>query len=62
MKVKISTDSTCDLPREFVERYDIGVLPLYIIRDGVSLKASTSRHRTCTNTPSAPASCAAPQP
>ena len=38
MKVKISTDSTCDLPREFIERYDIGVLPLYIIRDGVSLR------------------------
>ena len=38
MKVKISTDITCDLPREFIERYDIGVLPLYIIRDGVSLR------------------------
>ncbi len=38
MKVKISTDSTCDLPREFIERYNIGVLPLYIIRDGVSLR------------------------
>ena len=38
MKVKISTDSTCDLPREFIERYDIGVLPMYIIRDGVSLR------------------------
>ena len=38
MKVKISADSTCDLPREFVERYDIGVLPMYIVRDGVSLR------------------------
>ena len=38
MKVKISTDSTCDLPREFIERYDIGVLPMYIVRDGVSLR------------------------
>ena len=38
MKVKISTDSTCDLPREFIERYNIGVLPMYIVRDGVSLR------------------------
>ena len=38
MKVKISTDSTCDLPRELLERWDIGVLPLYIIRDGVALR------------------------
>ena len=38
MKVKISTDSTCDLPREFIERYGIGVLPMYIIRDGVALR------------------------
>ena len=38
MKVKISTDSTCDLPKEFIERYDIGVLPMYIVRDGVSLR------------------------
>ena len=38
MKVKISTDSTCDLPREFIERYNIGVLPMYIVQDGVSLR------------------------
>lgn len=38
MRVKISTDSTCDLPKELVEKYDIGVMPLYIIRDGKSLR------------------------
>ena len=38
VKVKITADSTCDLPREFIERYGIGVLPMYIIRDGVALR------------------------
>ncbi|MDR2357404.1 MAG: DegV family protein [Oscillospiraceae bacterium] len=38
MKVKISADSTCDLPRELVEKYDIGIIPLYIVRDGESYK------------------------
>ena len=38
MKIKISTDSTCDLPAELIAEHDIGVLPLYIIRDGVALR------------------------
>ncbi len=37
MKIKITCDSTCDLSAELYERYDIGVLPLHIIKDGVSL-------------------------
>lgn len=37
MKIKISTDSTCDLPSELIAAHDIGVLPLYIIRDGEAL-------------------------
>ena len=37
MNIKISADSTCDLSRELVERYAIGITPLYIIRDGQSL-------------------------
>ena len=37
MNIKISADSTCDLSRELVERYAIGIAPLYIIRDGQSL-------------------------
>ena len=28
--VKIISDSTCDLSRELVEKYDIDILPLYI--------------------------------
>lgn len=37
MNIKISADSTCDLSQELVERYAIGIAPLYIIRDGQSL-------------------------
>ena len=37
MNIKISADSTCDLSPELVERYRIGIAPLYIVRDGQSL-------------------------
>jgi len=33
MRVKITADSTCDLPPETIERYNIGLTPLYIIMD-----------------------------
>jgi len=33
MRVKITADSTCDLPADIVERYNIGLAPLYIIKD-----------------------------
>ena len=32
--IKITTDSTCDLPRELLERYNITVTPLGIIKAG----------------------------
>ena len=41
MKVKITSDSTCDLSQELIDQYDIGILPLLItfgektFRDGV---------------------------
>lgn len=38
MKIKISADSTCDLSPELVERYDIGIVPLCVMRDGVPYK------------------------
>lgn len=38
MKIKISTDSTCDLPSELISAHDIGVMPLYIIRDEEALR------------------------
>ncbi|MDR2591075.1 MAG: DegV family protein [Oscillospiraceae bacterium] len=33
MKVKITADSTCDLPQDIIEKYNIGITPLYIIMD-----------------------------
>ena len=33
MRVKISADSTCDLPIDIIEDYNIGITPLYIIKD-----------------------------
>ena len=43
MPVRIITDSTADLPKELIEKYDIGVAPLMVnfqdgtYRDGVDL-------------------------
>lgn len=36
MKIKILSDSTCDLSTELLEKYDISVLPLTVIKDGNS--------------------------
>lgn len=37
MKIKITADSTCDLPISQLEKYNISVCPLNIIKDGESL-------------------------
>ncbi len=34
MKIKITSDSTCDLSSELAERLNVGIVPLYIIKDG----------------------------
>ena len=34
MKIKITADSTCDLSPELLERYDITLIPLTVIKDG----------------------------
>jgi len=36
MKIKIMSDSTCDLSAELIEKNDITILPLTIIKDGKS--------------------------
>ena len=38
MRTKITADSTCDLPPEIISRYDIGIVPLYIIKDEIPYK------------------------
>lgn len=34
MKIKILSDSTCDLSQELLEKYDISLMPLTVIKDG----------------------------
>lgn len=34
MKIKIISDSTCDLSKELVEKYNIAIVPLTVIKDG----------------------------
>lgn len=33
-KIKILSDSTCDLPKDILKKYDIGILPLFVNLDG----------------------------
>ena len=34
MRIKITADSTCDLPKSLLEKYDITLSPLTVIKDG----------------------------
>lgn len=36
MNIKILSDSTCDLSQELVEKFNIGIIPLIVIKDGQS--------------------------
>lgn len=38
MRIKISSDSTCDLTEELVQQYDIDIIPLYVTKGGQSYK------------------------
>lgn len=38
MKIKILSDSTCDLPRELLAKYDISLFPLTVVKNDVSYK------------------------
>ncbi|MDE6441466.1 MAG: DegV family protein [Clostridia bacterium] len=42
MKIKITADSTCDLSREIVEKYDIGIVPLHVIMGDISYSDGVS--------------------
>ena len=34
MKIKVLADSTCDLSKEIVEKFNVGIIPLTVIKDG----------------------------
>ncbi len=38
MKIKITSDSTCDLSPELISKYNIGILPLYVVMGEENLK------------------------
>lgn len=38
MRIKISSDSTCDLSKEYIEAHDIGILSLVVVKDGESYR------------------------
>ena len=40
MNIKILSDSTCDLPRELLEKNDITLVPLTVVKDDASFKDS----------------------
>ncbi len=40
MKVKVTSDSTCDLSKELIAKWNIEIFPLYIVKDGVNYKDS----------------------
>ena len=46
MKIKITADSTCDLSKELIEKYDVGIMPLHVALgdndylDGVTIQPS----------------------
>lgn len=38
MKVKIISDSTCDLSKELLEKYDIRIVPLYVVMNDKTMR------------------------
>ena len=42
MNIKILSDSTCDLSAQLVQEYDIGLVPLTVIKDGKEYKDGVS--------------------
>lgn len=44
MNIKITADSTCDLNEELLQRYDITLTPLYVIKDGQAFRDGVDIH------------------
>ena len=36
MRIKITADSTCDLPASLAEKYNVHIFPLYVVMDGAA--------------------------
>ena len=44
MKIKITADSTCDLPKELLEKYNIALIPLTVVKNDQSFKDGVDIH------------------
>ena len=44
MKIKITADSTCDLPKELLEKYNISLIPLTVVKNDQSFKDGVDIH------------------
>lgn len=42
MRIKIISDSTCDLSKELIEQFNIGIIPLIVIKDGAEYRDGVS--------------------
>ena len=38
MRIKITSDSTCDLPQDICQKLNISLLPLSVVKNGESFK------------------------
>ena len=36
MNIKITSDSTCDLSQELIDKFNITIIPLIVVKDGQS--------------------------
>ena len=46
MRIKISSDSTCDLSPELLKKYDIGITPLCVTKNGKAFRDGVDIHPT----------------
>jgi len=44
MRIKVTADSTCDLPQTLLDKYDIGITPLSIVKGNVPYKDGIEIH------------------
>ena len=44
MKIKLTADSVCDLSKELIERYNVEIIPLCVVKDGKTLKEAADEN------------------
>ena len=44
MRIKILSDSTCDLPKDYLAQHDVTLVPLTVIKNDVAFKDGVDIH------------------